>query len=352
MSWVVCFTALRNNGSLFLHILVIKTSSLGDVIHTLPALTDARQAIPGIRFDWVVEESFAEVPAWHAGVERVIPAAVRRWRKNPFKAVYSGEWGTFCRAIGCKKYDAVIDAQGLFKSAWLTRFSHGESWGMDKFCAREPLASRFYQNRLNIDKAQHAVERVRQLFAKALGYPVPQGQGQYAIAASLSTRSTGNYLVFLHGTTRADKHWPVIYWKELARHYSEQGTEILLPWGNETERLRAEHIAQNLSGVKILPRSTLSELASIIGGARAVVSVDTGLAHLSAALDIPNITLYGPTDPGLVGTYGKNQLHLCATGMEAVHTAPSSVDPAIFAPLTPKVAHQALDNLLAGSQPS
>lgn len=349
MSWIICCLTQSNNGSVFLHILVIKTSSLGDVIHTLPALTDALRAIPAVRFDWVVEEAFAEVPGWHPAVDRTIPVALRRWRRNPFKAILSGEWRRFRNAICDRHYDAVIDTQGLLKSAWLTRYSRGESWGLDRHCAREPLASRFYQQPLSIDKAQHAVERVRQLFAKALGYSIPPCQGQYGISVPPPASSTdsGNYLVFLHGTTRADKHWPEDYWRTLASYYSKQGTKILLPWGNKAEQQRAQRIAQGLAGVEILPRSTLSELAVIIGEARAVVSVDTGLAHLSAALDVPNITLYGPTDPGLVGTYGNNQLHLCAAAMAAVPTGSASVEPAIFAPLTPQVVSQALDRILA-----
>ena len=104
-----------------MRILLIKTSSLGDVIHALPAVTDAARAIPGIRFDWVVEESFAEIPAWHPAVDRVIPVALRRWRKAPFSAWFGGEWHRFRQSLRAERYDAVIDAQGLLKSALLTR---------------------------------------------------------------------------------------------------------------------------------------------------------------------------------------------------------------------------------------
>ena len=128
-----------------MRVLLIKTSSLGDVIHTLPALTDAARAIPGIRFDWVVEEGFAEIPAWHPAVDAVIPVAIRRWRKKPLQAVRSGEWSNFKRRLRETQYDLVIDAQGLLKSAWLTRYARAEVVGLDKSSAREPLAARFYQ---------------------------------------------------------------------------------------------------------------------------------------------------------------------------------------------------------------
>ncbi|HIQ53746.1 MAG TPA: lipopolysaccharide heptosyltransferase I, partial [Pseudomonas pachastrellae] len=146
-----------------MRVLLIKTSSLGDVIHTLPALTDAARAIPGIRFDWVVEEGFAEIPSWHPAVDAVIPVAIRRWRKKPLQAVRSGEWGNFKRRLRETQYDLVIDAQGLLKSAWLTRYARAEVVGLDKSSAREPLAARFYQRRLAVAWGQHAVERTRQL---------------------------------------------------------------------------------------------------------------------------------------------------------------------------------------------
>lgn len=154
-----------------MRVLIVKTSSMGDVLHTLPALTDAQQAIPGIQFDWVVEEGFAQIPSWHSAVDRVIPVAIRRWRKAWFSAPIKAERTAFRRAVCANQYDAVIDAQGLVKSAALvTRLAHGIKHGMDWSTAREPLASLFYNRKHHIAKQQHAVERTRELFAKSLGY--------------------------------------------------------------------------------------------------------------------------------------------------------------------------------------
>jgi len=324
-------------------ILVIKTSSLGDVVHTLPALTDAAVHYPDIQFDWVVEEGFSQVPSWHARVNRVIPVALRRWRKHPLQARSSGEWAEFKREIGTVKYDAVIDAQGLLKSAWLCRYARGERYGLDKLSAREPLASHFYQNKISVPKGQHAVERTRQLFAAALGYSVPDSLGEYQIDRARLPENpfSGGYLLFCHGTTWPTKHWPEEYWLELTQQLASSGLRILLPWGNEIERLRAEKIAAVGPHVDVLPRSSLSELASIIADARAVVSVDTGLAHLTAALAVPNITLYGPTDPKLVGSYGAHQVHLQARCFPA---QPGSViEPEVFAGLTPDIVLRQLN---------
>ncbi|MCS3464895.1 MULTISPECIES: lipopolysaccharide heptosyltransferase RfaC [Citrobacter] len=294
-----------------MRVLIVKTSSMGDVLHTLPALTDAQRAIPGIQFDWVVEEGFAQIPSWHSAVERVIPVAIRRWRKAWFSAPIKAERKAFRDAVRLQQYDAIIDAQGLVKSAALvTRLGRGIKHGMDWSTAREPLASLFYNCKHHIARQQHAVERTRELFAKSLGYTKPQSQGDYAIAQHFLNdlnADAGQYAVFLHATTRDDKHWPEANWRELIGQLHNAGIRIKLPWGAPHEEARAKRLADGFNYVDVLPRMSLEEIASVLAGAKFVVSVDTGLSHLTAALDRPNITLYGPTDPGLIGGYGKNQ---------------------------------------------
>ncbi|KKY84329.1 ADP-heptose--LPS heptosyltransferase [Enterobacter cloacae] len=295
-----------------MRVLIVKTSSMGDVLHTLPALTDAQQAIPGIRFDWVVEEGFAQIPSWHAAVDRVIPVAIRRWRKAWFSAPVKAERKAFREAVQAEKYDAIIDAQGLVKSAALvTRLARGIKHGMDWQSAREPLASLFYNQRHSVPKQQHAVERTRELFALSLGYSKPRAQGDYAIAQHFLNHlnaDAGQYAVFLHATTRDDKHWPEANWRELIGLLAASGIRIKLPWGAPHEEARAKRLADGFEYVEVLPRMSLEEVARVLAGAKFVVSVDTGLSHLTAALDRPNITLYGPTDPGLIGGYGMNQV--------------------------------------------
>ncbi|MDU1574806.1 MAG: lipopolysaccharide heptosyltransferase RfaC [Pantoea sp.] len=298
-----------------MHVLIVKTSSMGDVLHTLPALTDAMQAIPGIRFDWVVEENFAQIPSWHPAVDKVLPVAIRRWRKHWFGSQQREERVRFKRDLQSRQYDVVIDAQGLIKSAALvTRLARGVKHGQDSRSAREPFASWWYDQRHEIDKKQHAVERTRELFAKSLGYEKPQTQGDYAIAAHFLRdvpQDIVPYLVFLHATTRDNKHWPESHWRELIGLLQPSGLHIKLPWGAEHEHQRAQRLAEGFDYVEVLPKLTLEAIARELAGAKAVVSVDTGLSHLTAALDRPNITLYGPTDPGLIGGYGQNQQALC-----------------------------------------
>lgn len=297
-----------------MRVLIVKTSSMGDVLHTLPALTDALRAVTEVKFDWVVEESFAQIPTWHTAVERVIPVAIRRWRKAWFSAPVKAERQAFHDALLSVNYDAVIDAQGLIKSAALvTRLAKGAKHGMDWRTAREPLASLFYHHRHHIPKAQHAVERTRELFAKSLHYARPHSQGDYAIAshfmASLD-ENTPPYAIFLHATTRDDKHWPEIRWREFIGSLGDSGLKIKLPWGTPHEEARAIRIAKGFGHVEVLPRMSLENIGRVLAGAKFIVSVDTGLSHLTAALNRPNITIYGPTDPSLTGGYGENQYAL------------------------------------------
>ena len=326
-------------------VLIVKTSSMGDVIHTLPALTDAKKACPDIVFDWVVEEGFAEIPAWHPAVDRVIPVAIRRWRKNIWQTMGSTEWKQFRNQLRKHHYDLVIDAQGLLKSSWLTRLVNAPTAGYDKKSIREPLASLFYQHKYRVSKDLHAVERIRQLFAKALSYPIPENvmTGRYGIDPKrfCSTTPEKPNVVFLHGTTRDDKHYPEIYWQQLAEKLAERGLRVRLVWGSEAEQARAKRIAALVPTVEVLPRLNIQGVAGVLAQANAVVAVDTGLGHLTAALGIPGVSLYGPTLPGLIGAYGENQLHLCATDYPDVSL--SGVEPEVFAPLTPEHVLEKLD---------
>ena len=311
-----------------MRILLVKTSSLGDVIHTLPAVTDAAQALPGVRFDWVVEEAFAEIPAWHPAVDRVIPVALRRWRQHLFARATRMEWKTFRAALDAAPYDFVLDAQGLIKSAWLAVKANAPVHGLDFRSAREPLASLAYAHRHAVPRGRHAVRRVRELFAAVLGYPLPEDlkeEDDGAVCADAATYGLDRArilpgremdtavageaprLVFLHGTTWLTKHWPESYWRELARLATEAGWDVRLPWGSETEHERAQRIAKHLTGVHVLPRLPLAGLAAELAAATACVSVDTGLGHLAAALDIPTLSLFGPTNPSLTGAWGRRQ---------------------------------------------
>lgn len=295
-----------------MRVLIIKTSSLGDIIHTFPALSDAARAIPDIKFDWVVEESYAQIPGWHPAVDQVIPSAIRRWRKSWMKTWLHGEWRGFVRQLQQRDYDAVIDAQGLLKSALLTRKARGVKHGLDHASAREPQASRFYDQTHHIGKDQHAVMRVRQLFAGSLGYDIQSMSLNYGLEVEANADIKNPTVVFLHGTTWPSKQWPLEFWQDLLHEAEASGKQVLLPAGNEVEREFCMGIAEASACANVLPAMDLSELAATLKAVQGVVSVDSGLAHLAAALDVPSVSLYGATSSKRTGTLGKAQNSLQA----------------------------------------
>lgn len=334
-----------------MRVLLVKTSSLGDVIHALPAITDAVNAFPGIKFDWVVEESYAQIPAWHAGVTEVIPVALRRWRKQPISALFKREWQYFCKQLRQHGYDSVIDAQGLIKSALITHKAHGERHGFAYDSAREPFSAWFYNKTYHIDKREHAITRVRQLLAKALGYPQPVTLPDYGIREQFVNKPgflkfhqcDRPGVVFFHGTTWSTKFWPQRYWLALTEIACQSGFCVFLPWGNSNERDRAVAMAQVApENVHVLAKGDLAGIAAMLVSARGVIGVDTGLCHLAAALSVPSLTLYSATKPGLTGTYGISQNHLacdfpCSPCLQRKcnFRVSSDVVPACFATLTP-----------------
>ena len=343
---------------------------MGDVIHTLPSLTDATLAIKNIQFDWVIEESFSEIPHWHLSVDQVIPIALRRWRKQIFNPQTKKEWEQFKTLISQQKYDKIIDAQGLIKSAYLTRYAVGKVYGYSWTSAREPIASLFYSKRCTVSKNLHAVERIRQLFAHTLNYKLPTHAGDYGISKAYFTNvltavieqqgiSFDNncpFLVFLHGTTRHDKHWPELYWKTLAKIATEAGFNVYLPWRTESEKLRILRILETADNKKtiMLPRLKLEQLAAFLAHATGVVAVDTGLGHMTAALSTPAVSLYGSTDPDLIGAYGDKQIHLTLSDCKSEQTINqyniSSIDPPHFAPMTPEYVWTNLHNAMNSTE--
>ena len=283
-------------------ILFVKTSSLGDVVHHCPAVSDAARARPGAQIDWVVEEPFAGIASMHPAVRRVIPVAVRRWRRALWDPAVWREVGDFRRALHGERYDTVIDTQSLVKSALLARLASGTKHGMDRASAREPLAARFYDVTHAVPRGLHAVERNRRLTAQALGYALPDAldYGLRGGAAALPGVD-GAYAVLLTMTSRADKLWPEPRWVELGRALA---MPVVLPWGSDEERERAGRIGRAIGQAVVPDRMSLPQLGGILVNARAVVGLDTGLTHVAAALGAPTVGVYCGSDPELTGLYG------------------------------------------------
>ncbi len=287
------------------NILLVKTSSLGDVIHALPAVSDARALVADVRVDWAVEETFAAVPRLHAGVTGVLPVAIRRWRRTWWRDAIRSEIAACVRNLRRQRYDAVIDAQGLFKSALIALAARGTRYGLDFRSSREPLAL-CYHRTFRVSWELHAVERNRLLLARALGYEVPAGC-TYGISAAprrFDWLAAGPYAVLLHATSGDYKLWDERNWVALGEAFNSSGVSCVLPWGSGGERARSERIAGKLRAATVPPLLSLDDLAGLLAGAKAVVGVDTGLAHLAAALGAPTVGVYCGTDPAATGIYG------------------------------------------------
>jgi heptosyltransferase-1 len=285
---------------------------MGDLVHTLPALVDASKYYPGIRFDWVSEQAFAEIPSWHPAVGKVIPIHLRSWKRQPFCRRTRQEISRSLGQLRGIHYDQVIDAQGLVKSAIVTRLTSGIRNGMTWSSCREGLASLAYQRKFEITKGRHAIERVRDLFAAVLGYHYDSACLDYGLVRETFTGPCRQpaYLVFLHGTSAEKKLWQDTEWIGLADKAERHGYRVLLPWGNYSEQTRAQRIASASGNVQVLPAMNLKDMAGVLAAASGVVGLDSGLSHLAAALGLPAVTLYTATSAGLTGACGSNQVCL------------------------------------------
>lgn len=287
-------------------ILFVKTSSLGDVVHQMPAMTDARRHLPDARLTWVVEEAFAPLARLHPGVDDVIAVSTRRWRSRLLDPATWREVSAFrgrLRGVGAQ---TVVDTQGLIRSALIARMAEGERHGYDSSSIREPIASRFYDVTHKVARDQHAVTRNRLLTGLSLGY-APDARMDYGLKKPPSD-SAAPYAVLLHGTSRATKEWREVDWIGIGKWLRGQGLDVVLPWGNERERLRCERLAAAIPGSRVLDRQPLDATAKVIANAALVIGVDTGLLHLAAAYGVPLIAVFLATDPGLTGPVGSGSI--------------------------------------------
>ena len=292
-------------------ILFIKTSSLGDVIHHMPALTEARRRLSDARFSWVVEEAFAPLVRLHPAVSEVIPVAARRWRERVWSPTTWDEIAHFVRVLRQRDYDAIVDTQGLFfKSALIARLARGRRHGYDANSIRERAAAAFYCVRHEVPRNLHAIARNRMLTGRAFGY-APDGAIDFGISRDrLSDMAGPRYGIFLHATARPGKEWPEASWIALGRSLRARSLPLVLPWGTEIERTRAERIAAALEDATVPERQALDGVARLIAGAAFVVGVDTGLLHLAAALGVPLVAVFVGSEPGLTGPMGQGPIEI------------------------------------------
>lgn len=303
-------------------VLFVKLSSLGDVVHHFPAVTDLAAARPGVEIGWAVEEAYAPLVALHPAVRHVIPVSLRALKAGPFSPARWSRLAASRRALREGRWDFVVDAQGLLKSALVARQARGVRFGPDRASARERMAARHYDMRIAVPKALHAVERNRRLVAGVFGYPVA-GPADYGIASTAPPPAwlpPGPYAVFLHAASREAKRWPEERWIELGKRLAARGLRVVLPGGTLAEREASARMAMAMPDAMAAPALGLAEAASLLAHAWIVVGVDTGLTHLAVALGRPTLGLYGATRPELTGLHGGTAMNLGGPG------APPPVD--------------------------
>jgi heptosyltransferase-1 len=288
-----------------LKLLIVKTSSMGDVVHALPVVSDIHGHLPGAQIDWLVEAPYAAIPQMHPGVRRVLPMQWRKWRRALFKRSTWAAMAALRDDLRQGGYDGVLDLQGLLKSALWARQTGAAVVGYDAASAREPAAAWLYRHTASVAKNLQAVQRCRELAAAHLRYAMPTSVPDFGIrapAASWAPRG-GDYAVLIPNASRASKHWPERHWVALGNRLLQRGMTPVVLWGASDEQSLAENIAASCEG-DVPPFLKVGDMAAVLAGARQVVGLDTGFTHLAAALGRPTLGIYCDHDPGLAGITG------------------------------------------------
>ena len=297
-------------------VLFVKLSSLGDVVHNFPAVTELAAHVPGIGISWAVEEAFADLVRLHPAVGDVLPVGLRGLRARPWALERWRGVGLTRRRLAAGAFDYVVDTQGLVKSAVVAWAAKRVAFGPDRASAREKAAARFYDVKLPVPRGRHAVERNRLLVGQVFGY-VPRGPADYGLVpppAAPAWAPPAPYCVMLHAASRANKRWPEDRWVALARMLADRGCAAVYPGGTGAEREAAARLASQSPGGLAAPATGLAEAASLLGHAACVAGVDTGLTHLAVALGRPAVGIYGATRPELTGLHGANTVNLGGPG--------------------------------------
>ena len=283
-------------------ILVVRPSSLGDVVYALALAADVRRAYPEARIDWVAEEPFAALPALDADIAQVIPVALRRWRGSLLRGATWREFGVFRRAVRSTRYDAVIDLQEQLKGAIIARIARGRRHGLHASSIREPFATLLHDVHHRVDRDIHFLTKCRRVAADALAYEVdgpPRWRWRPLPEAPLTPQ--GPYAMLVTATSRESKLWPEARWRELVAHLARADVATVLPWGTPREHARCMRIAEGVDTALVPPRQSLAGCAALLSRATLAVGVDTGLTHLSAALGTPTVAVFTETDARLAG---------------------------------------------------
>jgi lipopolysaccharide heptosyltransferase I len=286
-------------------VLIVKTSSMGDVVHTLPAVSDLARLVPDCAIDWLVENAFSAIPALHPAVRRVLPISWRRWRKSLWRPETRAEIRAARARIRAESYDLIVDLQGLLKSALWGYQARGPMCGYDFGSAREWLAPLFYARRQKVSRGLHAIERSRRLLAQQLGYDLPSDPPDFGLTCPEFgwQPSNSRYAVLIPGASRPEKLWPESRWIHIARLVLDAGYGIVWFWGSQSEATRCVRLAAQSDG-DVPPFLKVREAAAVLARAKLCVGLDTGFSHLAAAYGVPTVGIYVTHAPEQVGITG------------------------------------------------
>ena len=303
-------------------ILLVKLSSLGDVLHNLPIVWDLRKRLPEAQIDWIVEEGYVHLleplrtTESFRGIDRIIPVAFRRWRKSLFSIKTWREFFAMRKVLQATTYDVVLETQGLLKSALVCALAKKSSnvvvaglGNATEHSGYEPMARMFYTESVHVPLKCHAVDRSRWVMCSAFDWPLLNRNEEPPrfypsefvrqlpplLFEGLRKQPNGSpvpYVVCFHSTARAAKRWSNDHWVELGKALSSQGYQLVFPWGSEAEMKVSALIASQIPGA-IVPRAfTIDEAYSLVAHAALTIGVDTGLTHLSAVLGKPTVEIY------------------------------------------------------------
>jgi heptosyltransferase-1 len=285
-------------------ILIVKTSSMGDVVHAMPVVSDILRHHPDAEIDWLVEAPFAAIPKMHRGVREVLTMSWRKWRGRLLHRDTWAAMGALRRQLRAARYDLVLDLQGLVKSALWARQAGAPVAGYNRDSIREPLAAWAYKYKVAVPRDLQAVRRCRMLAASQLGYAAPSDAPDFGLTAPKPGWMPGRkYAVLIPSASRVEKLWPERHWGAIGRRMLEMGWQPVVLWGRDVEQTLAERIAASCEG-DVPPYLTVGEMASVLAGAQHVVGLDTGFTHLAAAFGRPTLGIYCDHDPGLAGLSG------------------------------------------------
>lgn len=336
-------------------ILLVKLSSMGDIFHTYPAISDLARMHPDAELSWLVDQNFAEIAGWHPFVKRVISLPLRNARKEG-GVKHRAQLRAALTQVKSEKFDLVIDAQGLWKSSLLALRAKGERHGFDFNSIRERPASLFYNRKWRVSRDLHAIERVRSLFAHAIGYDL-----ENLPIAGLSAQdwprpenAPKRYAIVFPFTTWETKHWLDAHWRKLLAEVSGD-IPVMIGWGSAEEQAGAKNLASGIKGVETFKsRMSLADMAAWIANAEWIVGMDTGFVHLADAMGKPVLGLFGPTDPDRSGACGANgsnlniDLHCMPCHKKTCSNQNKKGEPKCMAGLTPEIVDAAIRERIAG----